>query len=43
MNNTEFIKIDDVIIPKPIGAEYNMESGKIYNLNYNRMYGEVYM
>lgn len=43
MNNTEFIKIDDIIIPKPIGADYNMESGKIYNLNYNRMSGEVYM
>ena len=38
---SEFIKIGKNIVVKPQGADYNLEPGKVYDLNWNR-YADTY-
>lgn len=38
---SEFIKIGDNIQAKPKGCDYDLIPGKVYDLNWNRMMGEV--
>jgi len=43
MNNTEFIKKDNTIIPKIIGSDYNLEPGKIYTLTSEGFPGQLFL
>lgn len=41
MNTKEFMKHGNMVVPIPAGNQYNLEPGKVYDLNYNR-YHEVH-
>lgn len=36
MQNKEFMKYGNSVVPIPAGNQYNLEAGKVYDLNYNR-------
>lgn len=39
MQNKEFMKYGNNVVPIPAGNQYNLEAGKVYDLNYNRYSG----
>lgn len=41
MNTKEFMKHGNMVVPIPAGNQYNLEPGKVYDLNFNR-YQEVH-
>lgn len=41
INNSEFIKFGENIVPKPKGCDYNLIPGKVYDLAWNDMRDEV--
>ena len=36
---SEFLKLGDIIVIKPKGADYSLEAGKVYDLNFSRFEG----